>query len=77
MLQLSLMPLAYKILYPEVEINMADPEMRNQIAETWKTHFAQTFREYIEDHPRETIDLGDKEALLEFLARFAPDATIH
>ncbi|HEY0964841.1 MAG TPA: hypothetical protein VGE31_03520 [Candidatus Paceibacterota bacterium] len=77
MLQISLIPLAYRTNHPEAEINMADKTLRNQMAAEWAHYYAGSFRDYIEDNPRETIDLSDEEALREFLSRITPEATMH
>jgi hypothetical protein len=77
MLQISLMPLAYRARHPGAEVNMADRDLRNRVATEWAENYAQSFREYIEDHPRDTIDLGDQEALLEFFTQLASGETLH
>lgn len=56
---------------------MADKTLRNQMAAEWAHYYAGSFRDYIEDNPRETIDLSDEEALREFLSRITPEATMH
>lgn len=77
MLQISLMPLAYRAHHPDTEVNMADRDLRNKIAQEWTVNYAQSFREYIEDHPRDTIDLSDEGALREFFTRLSPGETLH
>jgi hypothetical protein len=79
MLQIQLMPLAYGLLHSTEPANMKDPEVRKVVTAEWVEYFAQPFREYIEDHPRETIDIGNTEAVKEFFAHFleASGVTIH
>ena len=66
MLQIRLMPLAYKIDHPETEVHMSDKDSRTEVGMEWASKYANAFREYIEDHPRETVNLHDEDGLIEF-----------
>ena len=76
MLQIRLMPLAYQARHPEVEMNISDKELRNVMAQEWAESYAQAFRDHIEDNPRDTIDLGNEDALLELLGKIK-QYTVH
>ena len=76
MAQLRLMPLGYQ-LDKGVLADMHDKETRNEVAMWWTSTYAQAFREYIEDNPREMIDLGSEEALIEFFMKLKEYATVH
>lgn len=77
MLQIRLMPLAFKLDHPEIDVSMADRERRNEVAAEWALKYANAFREYIEDNPREPVNIHDEEALIEFLMRVKEYATVH
>ena len=77
LLQIQLMPLAYKQRHPELEIvDMSDRELRNVVAQEWIEQYAGLFREYIEDHPREAINIHDPETPAEFLEKLERE-TVH
>jgi hypothetical protein len=77
MLQIRLMPLAYQVDHPGTEVSMADPQKRNEVAAEWATKYAQPFREYIEDNPREPINIHDEAALIEFFMKVKEYTTVH
>ena len=80
LLQIQLMPLAYKLHHPDVDrVDMSNRELRNAVAQEWATQYAGLFREYIEDHPREAINIHDPEALEEFFVRLREELgeTVH
>ena len=69
LIQLRLMPLAYRLDHGNVPVQMTDRETRNQVAEAWSAKYGTAFREYIEDNPRETLNIHDEAALIEFLMK--------
>ena len=77
-LQLLLMPLAYQEHHPGITLDLTNSILRQEMASEWVDHHAEAFRDYIETHPHETIDLGDSEALSAFLENLSPDSsTLH
>jgi hypothetical protein len=77
MVQLRLMTLAFRFDHGGVEVDMSNRETRNQVGAEWTEKYAGAFREYIEDHPRETVNLHDEEALMAFLMKIKEYSTIH
>lgn len=78
MLQIRLMPLAYGVDHG-VTVDMRDRSnpARQDAAQEWAAKYAQAFREYVEDNPREQINIHDDEALLDFFNRMREYATVH
>ncbi len=77
LLQIQLIPLAYKLDHPNVKLNMADREKRNEVMSEWSDRYAEAFREYVDDNPKEQIDISNEEALLEFLMKVKEYTTVH
>lgn len=77
MLQIRLMPLAFKMDHPNTEVSMADRKKRNEVAAEWAEKYAQAFREYVEDNPREPINIHDESALIEFFMKVKEYTTVH
>lgn len=76
MIQIRLMPLSFRLDNDGAEINMADKEVRNRVAGEWAERYAEAFREYAEDHPNETLNVHDEEALVEFLTKVKEYAAV-
>jgi hypothetical protein len=77
LIQIRLMPLAFRVDHGGVEISMSDRDTRNKVAREWAQRYASAFREYIEDNPRETLNIHDEDALIEFLMKVKEYMTVH
>jgi hypothetical protein len=77
MLQIRLIPLVYKLDHPNTDLDMADREKRNEAGFEWEKKYAQAFREYIEDNPREPINIHDEAALMEFFMKVKEYTMVH
>ena len=78
MLQIRLMPLAYGVDHGvAVDMHDRDNPARAAAAQEWAEKYAQAFREYIDDNPREQINIHDDEAVIEFFKRMREYATVH
>jgi hypothetical protein len=77
LIQIRLMPIAFRIDHEGVDVNMADRDMRTQVGMEWAEKYAAAFREYIDDYPRETLNIHDDEALIEFLMKIKEYTTVH
>jgi hypothetical protein len=76
MLQLSLMPLAYERRHQTELSDMTQAELRKKAVGEWMLADAEIFRAYVEAHADETIDLGDSDALRNFLDRMWESQTL-
>jgi hypothetical protein len=84
MLQISLIPLAFKARHPEIDVDMSNPEIRHRAAAEWADKDtgicpldSELFREYIKNNPNRTVNLSDEEDLREFLRDMWDSFTIH
>lgn len=76
-LQIALMPIAYGEQHPSETIDMSDGSIRNTVAQEWMQAHAAAFREYIDEHPQEVVDLRNEHSLLEFFAKLKETETLH
>jgi hypothetical protein len=84
MLQISLIPLAFKARHPEIEVDMSNPEIRHRAAAEWADKEAgiypldaELFRAYIKKNPNRTIDLSNEEEISGFLQDMWDSVTMH
>jgi hypothetical protein len=76
LLQLSLMPVAYARRHETEHSDLTQAELRRSAANEWILADAAIFRQYVEAHQDETIDLGNPDAIEAFLDRMWESQTM-
>lgn len=79
MVQISLMPLAFKARHPEISVDMKDPNFaeKGKVIEEWMEQDAKLFRAFISANPDRTIDLSSEDDLSALLQEVWDSETRH
>lgn len=72
MIQIRLGQIAYEVTHGEVP-DMKNHEVKNAVLMEWADKYAASFREYLNNHPQETLDINDEESLFRLFEKLTPE----
>lgn len=72
MIQIRLAQVSYEIRHGE-KPDMSNPVIRNIVGMEWATLYACSFGRYLNNHPQETLDIADEEALFRLFEKLTPE----
>jgi hypothetical protein len=72
MIQIRLGQIAYEATYGQ-KPDMKNGEVRNTVGIEWARQYAGPFEKYLKNHPLETLDINDEEALFRLFEKLTPE----